>query len=609
MKKIFLLSFVVAAVTVTGLMGFAYDPDTFVYVTVAGWDSFDPAWAYDTASGQALFHIYDTLVSYDVATTEVVPSLATEVPTVENGLLTLHEDGSAVIRFNIRQGVKFHNGADLDVDDVVYSLRRTLFADPTAGPNWMLLYGLLGVYEINELIDSVGADGAYDAVVGAIYEENGQVVLESGAYVPYLLQILAGSWCSIYDKDTTIEAGAWNGEKEGWEAWHDLPKEQMALYKVANGTGPFMLAGEPDSDLGFSLDRFDGYWGELPKLKRVEVIYDNEWTNRRLMLENGDADAVYIPVQYRDQVLGTPDIRTVSNLPSLANGGMLLNMDIPTEGNDRIGSGKLDGKGIPPDFFQDVHVRRAFAMSFDYDRYVEEVLMGESIVPASSIPSALPYSFQKRQIFFDPEAAIEELKLAWDGQLWENGFFMRLDYNVGNDNRKVACEMLRDAFFLLGPRFNIEVRGIPWPQYLDDNRARRMTMFYIGWLPDYPDADNYVFPYYHSQGTFGGRGSFGVLPVSEEIDTRIEQAGTSLDPAVREALYAEIQQLAIDNALNIMADEGTTRVWMRRWVKDYVYNPTLSGGWNWKVTYKTADGSDGTLHSLMAGVRHEIAEW
>jgi peptide/nickel transport system substrate-binding protein len=608
-KKLLSLGFLLTAVFAISLVGFAYNSDTFVLATTVGWDSFDPAWAYDTASGQALFHIYDQLVAYGDITTEIVPSLALEVPSLENGLLTVNEDGSGILRFNIREGVKFHNGADLDVDDVVYSLRRAILADPTAGPNWMLLYGLLGVYEINELIDSVGVDAAFDAVAAAIYADNGQVVLETVAYVPYLLQILAGPWCAILDEDSAIAAGAWNGEKAGWDAWHDLAKEDMAYYTTENGTGPFTLAGAPDSDLGYSLARFDGFWGDAPKLARVEVIYDDEWTNRRLMLEQGDADAAYIPTQYRDQVLGTPDIRTVYNLPSLNNGGLLLNMNIPTEGNDRLGSGQLDGAGIPPDFFQDEHVRKAFSMLFDYDRYRTEVLLGESVVPATAVPSALPYSFQERQVFYDPEAALAELKLAWDGEVWEKGFFLRLDYNTGNDNRKVACEMFKDELQKLDVRFNVEVRGIPWPQYLDDNRARRMTMFYIGWAPDYPDIDNYVFPYYHSQGAYGGRGSFGVLEMSDQMDSLIAQGGITLDPAAREAIYAEIQQLALDNSLAIMTDEATGRVWMRRWVADYVYNPTTSGGWNWRIAYKTADGSDGALYSGMSEVRHEIAEW
>ena len=33
-------------------------------------------------------------------------------------------------------------------------------------------------------------------------------------------------------------------------------------------------------------------------------------------------------------------------------------------GNPNIGSGKLDGNGIPPDFFADINVRKAFLHAF-----------------------------------------------------------------------------------------------------------------------------------------------------------------------------------------------------------------------------------------------------
>ena len=48
---------------------------------------------------------------------------------------------------------------------------------------------------------------------------------------------------------------------------------------------------------------------------------------------------------------------------------------------------------------------------------------------------------------------------------------------------------------------------------------------------------------------------------------------------------------------------------MRRYVANFVYNMCLSGTWNYNVTYKTADGSDGELHSAMANIRHEVVEW
>ena len=595
---------VVGALAGLSLMGVAYDPDTFVNATISGYVTLDPSEAYDTASGAILDHVYSRLVEYADASTAIVPGLAEEVPTLENGLLVLNEDGGATYRFKIRQGVKFQDGADLTPSDVVYSFHRNMLADPYYGPQWMPWFALFGAGGAPDYDDPVAFLAEHIYIDPA---DADVVVIAATVYAPYTLSIIAGAWCSILDEDYVKGLGGWDGGTD-YEAWYQLPEEDAALYDDANGSGAWKLVGK-DPELGFSLERFDGYFGDVPVLKRVEVIYDNEWTNRRLMLENGDADTAYIPVQYLNQVTGTVGFRTVYNLPSLANGALMVNMDIVTQGNDRLGSGRLDGAGITADFFTDIHVRKAFAYLFDYDRYVAEVLMGEAIAPPSSIPTALPYSWQERTYFTDLEKALDELKLAWDGEVWAKGFYFRLDYNEGNDNRKVACEMFRDACMDIDPRFNIEVRGIPWPQYLDDNRAHRLTMFYIGWLPDYPDASNYAHPYYHSGGYFGGRGSFSVLDLSDNLDALIDEAALEPDEAKRADLYDEIQQIALDNALNIMSNEGTARVWMRRWVANYIYSVVQSGGWNYSVVYKTADGSDGDLHPAMVDIRHELDQW
>jgi peptide/nickel transport system substrate-binding protein len=617
MKKVWLLGLIL--VLVFGMLCTAQNvpnPDTLVYVTFAGWDSFDPAWCYDTASGEALFHIYETLIGYvGASTSEFRPVLATEVPSIENSGIAIAEDGSATVRFHIRDGVTFHHGGVMSAEDVVYSFHRNLLADPVAGPNWMLLYQLLGVFTLDDIINSEGgADAAYQAVMDAVYipeDDPNAVEFKLPMMTPYFLNTLSDncSWSTIVDKSWSIEQGAWNGTPDNWLAWHDLPKEEMALYNIANGTGPFMLEGTPDPVEGYTLVRYGDYWDKenLPKLQRVEVIYDEEWTNRRLMLANGDADIASIPIQYKSQVEGTPGVRTIYNLPTGSNGGFLLNMDIVTEGNDRLGSGKLDGAGIPPDFFTDVHVRKAFSYIFDYDTYIDQVMMGEATQPVGVIPPAVPYYNPDQEKYtYDLDKALEEFKLAWDGEVWKNGFYMRLDYNAGNEGRKTGCEMIRDALMKIDVRFNVEVRGIPWANYLDDNRARRMTMFFIGWLWDYPDADNYVVPYLHSTGTYGGRGSFDALgELSDQLDALIEAGSATLDPAERKDIYYEIQQLAYENALNIMTYEGTARRWMRTWVGGFGYNPTWSNN-NFKTLYKEANA---TLHPMVEEFDYKLEEW
>lgn len=624
MKRIWLLG--LGLLLLIGVVASAEEavpnPDTLIYTTFAGWDSFDPAWCYDTASGEALFHIYEGLIGYvGGSVKELKPILATKVPSVENGLIKVAADGSATVRFPIRRGVTFHNGDVMTPEDVVYSFQRNLLADPTAGPNWILLSQLVGKDTLQEVIDEEGADAAYQKVVEAVYipaDDPNAVEFKFPSLKPYFLNTVADncSWASIVNKKWCIAQGAWDAKKDNWQKWHDQPKEEMALYKVANGTGPFMLEGTPDPVTGYTLVRYDQWHlfaddynaAALPKLKRIECVYVEEWTTRKLMLTEGKADIADIPRQYKAQVEGTPGIRTIYNLPGGNNNGFLLNLDTVVEGNDRLGSGKLDGKGVPPDFFMDAHVRQGFACLFPYQAYIDQVMMGEGTVPTGVIPPFMPYFNPAQPGFtYDPEKAAEEFKQAYGGKLWDVGFWMRLDYNAGNVARQTGCEMFRDELLKINPKFVVEVRGIPWANYLDDNRARRMTVFFIGWLWDYPDEDNFVTPYYMSTGTYGGRGSFAKLgDLSKQIDALILQGRSEFDPAKRQAIYYELQKLGHDNALNIMNVEATTRRWMRTWLGGFEYNPTWSG-WNFKTLYK-AIGAQPNLEQL-SGFDYKLAEW
>ena len=82
------------------------DPSTLVYTTFGEPDTLDPALDYETAGGNILANVYESLVFYNrERADEFVPALAEEVPSAENGLIS--EDGKTYT-FNIRQGVTFH---------------------------------------------------------------------------------------------------------------------------------------------------------------------------------------------------------------------------------------------------------------------------------------------------------------------------------------------------------------------------------------------------------------------------------------------------------------------------------------------------------------------
>ena len=79
--------------------------------------SLDPDSIASTFNLSFLNHIYEGLVRYD-ANFKIEPALATEWELIDN----------KVWRFKLREGVKFHDGADLTADDVVASFKRA--ADP-----------------------------------------------------------------------------------------------------------------------------------------------------------------------------------------------------------------------------------------------------------------------------------------------------------------------------------------------------------------------------------------------------------------------------------------------------------------------------------------------
>lgn len=541
------------------------NPDTFVYVGYGSVDSLDPSKAYDNASGGCIQNIYDTLIKFAPGSTDkFVPAISTEIPSAANGLIT---NGGKTYKFPIRKNVKFHSGNPLTPEGVAYSFKRHLVIDPDGGPMWMVFEALFGTYGSRD--DDGNVNLNVSDLDAAIQVQGDAVVFNlKQAYAPFL-SIMAFYACSVIDKDFAIAHGDWNGTQAD-VARVNMPAEgKEPLYDIASGTGPYKLS-RWEKGVEMVFDRNETYWGTKPALKKGIYKVVDEWSTRKLMLLQGDADFAVVDPLYYEEMDKEPGITVYKNLTELSNRGINFNMAIVSTDNPAIGTGKLDGKGIPVDFFADKDIRLGFTYAFDFDTYNKEIIKGNGIPAATPIPSGLPYFNSALKAYpYDLKKAEEYFKKAWGGKVWQNGFEFEMNFNTGNEVREQTLKMLAEAVMSINPKFKVNVRGVEWATYVDMQRQKLMPVFYIGWGADFPDPHNFVQPYMHSTGLFAGRTGYN----NPEVDKLIEDGAKETDPAKRKAIYYRLQDIWLVDVIGIMLHQPVLRNYQKDWVKGYVFHP------------------------------------
>ncbi len=599
------------------------DPTTWVEATIGEPETLDPALAYETAGGEIIQNVYETLIFYDgIHTDKFVPMLAEEMPTVS-------EDGT-VYTFKIREGVKFHDGADMTPSDVAYSFQRGLLYGGHSGPQWLLAEPFFGVGmdDVSMLVDDTGAladdqaglaaadpaalVAACEKVTGAIVADDaaGTVTMTlNQAWGPFIATIAQG-WGSVMDQDWTVANGGWDGSCDTWQNFYAVPSESNPLTTIMNGTGAFKLDHWTQGE-ELVMVRNDDYWREPAKLERIVIKSVDEWGTRFAMLQAGDADFVTVPPENRSQVdemvgercefdLAANEykacevvddslpMRLYIGRPSLSSQDMFFTFNV-AETSNYVGSGQLDGNGIPLDFFSDVHVRRGFAYSFDWDTYISDVFDGEAVQqPVLARAGMAGYDADAPVYTYDPAKAEEEFKLADvdkdgipagedpEGDIWTTGFRLQALYNQGNTTRQVISEILAGNLATLNELFVVETVGLPWPTFLRTLRASEAPYFASGWAEDIHDPHNWYQPY--MVGTYANR---QVLPdeLLEQFRDILNRGVSETDTAARQAIYEEANALYFEQVPTVLLATATSHGFEARYVQGTVLNPIMSGNY------------------------------
>jgi peptide/nickel transport system substrate-binding protein len=598
------------------------NPDTLVYAC-EGCDpqSLDPAWSYDTSSGGIQQNVYEGLIFYNREhVDQYIPMLATAWTVSPDGL---------TYTFNIRPNVKFQNGDTLKASDVAYSYLRGFIQSRDSGPQWIMLEPFFGPSVTATFLDATvkAGDTTGDDVVNTMY--NGDfvaacqaaqkmIVADNNAMTvtmtlkqpwgPFLASI-ANAWGSVIDQSWAVGLGDWDGNCADAQQFNNPDANKDPLFSKMNGTGPYSLV-KWDSGNEIDLDANPNYWATqplwaggpsgTPKIAHIIIKQVSEFGTRLAMMETGDADFIDVPRNYISQldplVKETCDasgngqcqavnangfIRLYKNMPGLEEDGMFFNQDVNvTGGNSFLGSGKLDGNGIPPTFFADIHVRKALVACFDYNTFIKQVFNGEAVQPNGPVPPGeLGYDTSAPPQQFSLDTCKSEFALAAQDpgltDLLTKGFYFAYMYNTGNTTRQIAGQILAQNLQQVNPKFVMAVNAEPWPVFLGDYEKSRLGGFWLGWLEDYHDPNDWVAPYLGSGGAYSGTQSFDPT-VQKQMDALINQAVSSADQSQRATLYAQLNKMALDNALDIFAVAPTIRHYEQEWVKGYYYNPIYS---------------------------------
>ena len=207
-------------------------PEKKVVRTIASMDidSLNPYKLVSSGSEEIMMNVFEGLVMPTVDG-GLYPAVAKEYKISEDGL---------TYTFEIREGIKFHNGNPLDVKDVEFSLRKMS-----------------------------GREG--DTPAQAMFSNIDDIKITGENKVTITLKVPDSAF--IYYMTEGI-----------------VPDENGAsLDKEAIGTGPFKVSGY-DREQKITLTKNDDYWGEKAKIDEVEIFVTPNAETAFLKLLSGEID-------------------------------------------------------------------------------------------------------------------------------------------------------------------------------------------------------------------------------------------------------------------------------------------------------------------------------
>ncbi|MFE6286737.1 ABC transporter substrate-binding protein [Streptomyces sp. NPDC057877] len=478
--------------------------DTFVFGAPGDPSSLDPALASDGETFRVTRQAFEALLEHESGGSKLVGGLAESWESNDKG---------TVWTFNLRKGVKFHDGETFNADAVCANYDHWFNWKGTYQSSAVSYYWqtIMGGFAKNE--DPETPEANYKSCTAK--DENTAVieVKKPSANLPggFSLQALA-----IHSPKALKEY-----EKQEATAKGDAityPKYSQEAGMVA-GTGPYKITKWNKGNKEVSLERFDDYWGDKAKVKNLVVRTIDTEDGRRQALQAGDIDGY--------DLVAPADVKTLEG----------EGFQVPTRGVFNLFYVGMTQSANPA--LKKKEVREAIAHALDRENLVKTQLPEGGKVATQFMPDTVAgYSDKVKTYPYDTAKAKELLADAGESKL-------KIEFCYPTEVTRPYMPAPQDLFELM--KADLEKAGITvtpkamkWaPDYLDATEAGSCALHMLGWTGDFNDGFNFIgtwFAGFDKQWGFKNEKLFDAVNAGNEI----------ADAADRTAAYEAANEAIMD---------------------------------------------------------------
>jgi len=472
----------------------AAEPTTIIVAFSSAPTSIDPADHRERNSESVIRNMFDGLVTRDVVS-NVYNELAESFKWVDDKTLEV----------TLREGVKFHNGAEMTADDVVFTFERIIkengieYPETHTSPRKGLIAPL-------ESIEKTG---------------NNTVVMHFNAPWPVAMQMLVHQ--QIIPMAYLQEVGT------------------KGFIEAPIGTGPFKFVSMQPGFTEVVMEKFADYYGGSPDLPPVgPACVDTavfrvipEASTRVAALLAGEVDIIQnVPTELVSTLEQVPGIQ-IKTAPGTSPEWMEMNVNKPP--------------------FDDVRVRQAMNYAIDKQLLIDAIFGGKAVLLAGPLSPYNNYASKALQPYaYDSEKALALLAEAgWkdsngDTMLDKNGENFSFTIDTEEDFRTIS-EAVAGQLRAIG--IDASVRIWEWSVIKPLLLAGERQAFLDNWGDSAFDPVGHMEAKWHGyvENTTYGRGNFSGYN-NARVNELIKLGEVTIDPAKRAEIYDEAQQLIYDEA-------------------------------------------------------------